>query len=164
MYPERASVQHLIFILYCVSHWKFGDLQKEHFTWKKHSVFPCHFGCKLLDVHPSVQMTSKWLAQVQRIEDSPSKNTAHWLCQKLRYVRQRTMWAAAKARGLPIQLSDIVQACQDCDACSKMRPRICLKQQLILLEDSPLQQWQVYCIGPFPWSEGVRCCLLQLWC
>jgi len=36
---------------------------------------------------------------------------------------KKTMWAAAKAWGLPIQLSDITQACQDCDACSKMRPR-----------------------------------------
>jgi len=33
------------------------------------------------------------------------------------------MWAAAKAWWLPVQLPDIVQAHQVCDACSRMRPR-----------------------------------------
>ena len=67
------------------------------------------------------------------------------------------MWTAAKAWGLPIQLSDVVQACQDCDACSKMRPRPLPETTAHLARGyNPLQQWQVDYIGLLPRSEGVR--------
>ena len=68
------------------------------------------------------------------------------------------MWAAAKAWGLPIQLSDIAQACRDCDdACSKVRPRSLPKTTAHLDRgQNPLQQWQVDYIGPLPRSEGTR--------
>ena len=57
------------------------------------------------------------LARVQWIENSLSENIACWLHQKLRHAGQKTMWAAAKAWGLPIQLSNIVHTCQECNAC-----------------------------------------------
>lgn len=67
------------------------------------------------------------------------------------------MWAAAKAWGLPIQLPDIVQARQDCDTCSRMRPRPLLETTAHLARGyNPLQQWQINYIGPLPRSEGAR--------
>ena len=67
------------------------------------------------------------------------------------------MWAAAKAWGLPMQLSDITQACQDCDSCSKMRPRSLSKTTAHpARENNPLQQWQVDYVGLLPRSEGTR--------
>ena len=51
-----------------------------------------------------------WL-EFDGLEDSPSENITCWLYQKLWHARQKTMWAAAKAWGLPIQLSDIIQEC-----------------------------------------------------
>uniref|UniRef100_A0A669QJJ3 ribonuclease H n=1 Tax=Phasianus colchicus TaxID=9054 RepID=A0A669QJJ3_PHACC len=97
------------------------------------------------------------LAQVRWIENSPSENIAHWLHQKLRHEGQKTMWAAAKAWGLPIQLPDIVQACRHCDTCSKMRPRSLLETTARLARGhNPLQRWQIDYIGPLPRSEGAR--------
>ncbi|XP_065596620.1 intracellular hyaluronan-binding protein 4 [Cyrtonyx montezumae] len=43
------------------------------------------------------------LARVRWVENSPSENIAYWLHQKLRHAGQKTMWAAAKAWGLPKQ-------------------------------------------------------------
>ena len=103
------------------------------------------------------EMTKQTLSQVWWIENSPSENIVCWLHQKLQHAGQKTMWAAAKARGLPRQLSDIVQACWDCDACSKMRLRSLPKTAAHLARGhNPLQQWQVDFIGPLPQSEGVR--------
>ena len=51
------------------------------------------------------------LARVRWLGSTPSEDIAHWLHRKLRHAGQKTMWAAAKAWGLPIQLPDIVQAC-----------------------------------------------------
>jgi len=53
-------------------------------------------------------MTLKHLSWVWWIENSSSENIAHSLHQKLQHVRQKTMWAAAKAWGLSITLSDII--------------------------------------------------------
>ena len=67
------------------------------------------------------------------------------------------MWAAVKACGLLIQLSDVVQACQDCDACSKMIPRLLPETTAHLARGhNPLQRWQVDYIRPLPRSEGAR--------
>jgi len=97
------------------------------------------------------------LARVRWIENSLSENTACWLHQKLRHAGQKTMWTAAKAWRLPIQLSDVVQACQDCGAFSKMRPRPLPETTAHLARGhSPLQRWQVDRIGPLPWSKGAR--------
>ena len=97
------------------------------------------------------------LARVRWIENSPSENIARCLHQKLRRAGQKAMWAAAKAWGLPIQLADIVQACRDCDACSKMRPRPLPETTAHLARGhNPLQRWQVDYIGPLPRSEGAR--------
>jgi len=100
------------------------------------------------------------LPRVWWIENSPSENIAHWLHQKLQHAGQKRMWAAAKAWGLPIQLSDIAQACQDCDTCSKMRLRSLPKTTAHLSRGhNPPQWWQVDYIGPLPRSEGSRCAL-----
>ena len=75
------------------------------------------------------------------------------------------MWAAAKAWGLPIQLADMVQACRDCDACSKMRPRDLPETAAHLARGhNPLQRWQVDYIGPLPRSEGARYALTCVDC
>ena len=97
------------------------------------------------------------LARVRWIENSSSENIAHWLHQKLWHAGQKTMWAAAKAWGLPIQLSDAVRACQDCNACSKMRPRLLPETTAHLARGhNPLQRWQVDYIRPLTRSEGAR--------
>jgi len=97
------------------------------------------------------------LARVLWIENSWSENITCWLHQKLWHAGQKTMWAAAKAWGLSIQLSDVVQACQDCNACSKMRPRPLPETTARLARGySPLQRWQVDYIGPLPQSEEAR--------
>jgi len=82
------------------------------------------------------------LAWVRWLENSPSENIIHWLDQKLWHAGQKTIWAVAKAWVLPIQLSDIAQACRDCDACSKMRLR----------SSSPMAGWLIT-LGP---SLGLR--------
>jgi len=67
------------------------------------------------------------------------------------------MWAVAIAWGLPIQLLDVVQACQDCDTCSRMRPRPLLETTVHLTRGhNPLQLWQIDYIGLLPRSEGAR--------
>ena len=67
------------------------------------------------------------------------------------------MCAAAKAWWLPIQLSDIAQACQDYNACFKMRQRLLLETTAHLDRGhNPLQRWQADYIGPPPQSEGAR--------
>ena len=97
------------------------------------------------------------LARVRWLGSTPSEDIAHWLHRKLRHAGQKTMWAAAKAWGLPIQLPDIVQACQDCDACSRMRPRPLPETTAHLARGhNPLQRWQIDYIGPLPRSEGAR--------
>ena len=99
------------------------------------------------------------LAQVRWIENSLSENIACWLHQKLRHAGQKTMWAAAKAWGLPIQLSDAVQACQDCNACSKMRPRLLPETTAHLARGhNPLQRWQVDYIEAPPSVQGGEIC------
>jgi len=60
------------------------------------------------------------------------------------------MLAAAKAWRLPIQLSDIVQACQESDACSQMRPGPLLETTPHLTRGhKPLQWWQTI-VRPLP--------------
>lgn len=104
------------------------------------------------------------LARIRWIKNSQSENTARWLHQKLRHAGQKIMWAAAKAWGLPVQLSDIAQACQDCGACSKMRPRPLPKTTAHIARGyRPLQIWQVDYIGPLPWSEGARYALTHFY-
>ena len=101
------------------------------------------------------------LAQVRWIENSSSENIARWLHQKLWHAGQKTMWAAAKAWVLPIQLSDVVQACQGCDACSKMRPRSLPETTAHLARGhNRLQRWQVTYIGSLPRSEGAKYALI----
>lgn len=61
------------------------------------------------------------------------------------------MWAAANKWGLLIQFPDIVQACQECDTCLRMRLRPLLEMTARLSRGhNPLQQWQVDYIGPLP--------------
>jgi len=80
------------------------------------------------------------LARVQWIENSLSENIA-------------------KAWGLPIQLSDVVQACQDCNACSKMRPRPLPETTAHLARGhNPLQRWQVDYIEAPPSVQGGEIC------
>ena len=98
------------------------------------------------------------LAWVWWIENSPAENTAHWLHQKLWYAGQKTMWVAAKAWGLPVQLSDIAQACWDCDTCSKMRLRSLPETTAHLARGHRLlQRWQVDYMGPSLRSGGEIC-------
>ena len=71
------------------------------------------------------------------------------------------MWAAAKAWGLPVQLSDMAQACQYCDTCTKMRLRSLPETTAHLARGhNPPQRWQADYIGPLPRSEGERYALI----
>jgi len=100
--------------------------------------------------HWETMKLTHWL-QFDGLEDSPSENIIRWLHRKLWHARQKTMWTAAKAPGLPIQLSDVIQACRGCSACFKMRPRLLSETTAHLARAyNPLQQWQVDYIRLLP--------------
>ena len=77
----------------------------------KHRTVPVHHISGYQPLQSLGNDEADTLAQVQWIENSPSESIAHWLHQKLWHAGQKTVCAAAKAWGLPIQLSDITQAC-----------------------------------------------------
>jgi len=96
------------------------------------------------------------LALVRWLEYPPTENTADWLHKKLWHAMQKTMYAAVKAWGLPIQMSGIVQVGYDCEAFTRMWQRPLLETIGHLGRGhNPLQRWQIDCMAsPLPWSEG----------
>jgi len=62
-----------------------------------------------------------------------------------------------------IQLSDIIQVCQDYNVFTKMRLRVLPETTPSLFRGhNPLQQWRVNYIGPLPQSEGARYALTSI--
>lgn len=93
------------------------------------------------------------LAQVWWTEHFPSENIAHWLT----HAGQKTMWPAVKAPRPHRTMSDITQACHDCNTCSRMRPKPLPEMTAPLARGhNPHQRWQVDYIGPLLCSEGAR--------
>lgn len=62
------------------------------------------------------------LAEIQQLEDLLAEYVAQQLYRKVRHMGQKDTWAAVKVWDLPIHASDMIQACQDCEACAQTQP------------------------------------------
>ena len=53
------------------------------------------------------------LAQIHWLEGKPASDVAQWLHQHLLHAGQKTMWAAAHWRGLPLTFEEVSRAQQE---------------------------------------------------
>ena len=53
----------------------------------------------------------------------PGRRPGHVATRKMKHIGQKTQWATAKAWDLPLKMTDIVTACQQCSVCVNQHPR-----------------------------------------